>query len=177
MQRPPWGERPAERAEHKKKLEAHIPQKIAFVSATQCEGTGHKQHKIYMPNANPILAYPMRTLFHWLTLGLALVPPGFALGPSGFLDTNRSVSACVGGLQQCVWGREKCFRGLDQREWVRVVAEYRLLCPYYTMRWVCVLVKFVSKTQAKTFLAFLLHFSPAFSLAFWIPTCWYPKRE
>ena len=72
--------------------------------------------------ANPILAYPMHTIFHWLALGppvFALGLPGFALGlqrfalgvrgfvfvARGVLDTNMLVSpprnARVGGIAQC----------------------------------------------------------------------------
>ena len=57
-----------------------------------------KQHEMYMPNANPNLAYPMRTISHWLALGLALSVQGvalgvrgFALGPQVFLDINMLV--------------------------------------------------------------------------------------
>ena len=48
--------------------------------AAQHEGTGNKQHEIYMGNANPTLAYQMKTLLHWLVLGT----PGFALGTPSF---------------------------------------------------------------------------------------------
>ena len=30
----------------------------------------HKQHKMYMANANQSLAYPIRTMFHWFVLEL-----------------------------------------------------------------------------------------------------------
>ena len=40
--------------------------------ATQRKETGHKQHEIYMPNANPTLVYPMQIIFHWLMLGVML---------------------------------------------------------------------------------------------------------
>ena len=40
--------------------------------ASLWEGTGNKQHEIYMPNANPILAYPTQPIFHLVRLGLAL---------------------------------------------------------------------------------------------------------
>ena len=73
---------------------------------------------MYMANTNQTLAYPTRTIFHWLMLGLALGPQGFALGlqglalghqglalgPRGFSDTNVLVSAKriarVGGRTQ-----------------------------------------------------------------------------
>ena len=66
------------------------------------------------------------------------------------------------------------------------------LSPYYTMRWVCVLVRFVSKNARKTrltrvftlcimysarkkkIIAFFLHFY--FSCIFLV-FCWYPKHE
>ena len=38
-----------------------------FTLDTQREGIGNKQHEMYMSNA-----YPTRTIFHWLALGLAL---------------------------------------------------------------------------------------------------------
>ena len=44
----------------------------------------HKQHKMYMANANQSLTYPMRTIFHWFVLELTTGPPGFALGLPGF---------------------------------------------------------------------------------------------
>ena len=79
---------------------------------------------MYMGNANLTPAYPTRTIFHCLSLGLTLGQPGFvlglpglALGRPGFLDTNMLVWAgvgesranrggsratlCVGGLDQC----------------------------------------------------------------------------
>ena len=53
-----------------------------------------------MHNANPSLAYPTQTIFHWLAFGLALGsqgfvlgPEGFALRPQGFFCTNMLVSA------------------------------------------------------------------------------------
>ena len=72
----------------------------------------HKQHEMYMANANHTLAYPTETIFHWLTLGLTLGPQGLAFGPNGlalglpgFLDTNILVKVtqnrCVGGQDQC----------------------------------------------------------------------------
>ena len=77
-----------------------------------------------MPYANPTLGYPIRTIFHWLALGLMLgiigSRCGVALGPQGFSDTNMLVLAtqilCVGGgpnvKPQCVL--------------FRVAVEYRL---------------------------------------------------
>ena len=64
----------------------------------------HKQHEMYMANANQTLAYPIRIIFHWLTLGqwgLALGPWGFMLGPRGFSDTNVSATrkSHVGGIE------------------------------------------------------------------------------
>ena len=72
-----------------------------------------------MPNANPTLAYPTRTIFHWLALGLTFgiigsrwpslthtghywLELGVALGLQGFLDSNMLVSATqksrIGGI-------------------------------------------------------------------------------
>ena len=60
----------------------------------------HKQHEMYMANANQNLAYPTQTIFHWLALGVL----GFALGVPGFVDTNMLVLAmrnsCVGAIAQ-----------------------------------------------------------------------------
>ena len=62
-----------------------------------------REQETNMAYANPTLAYPTQTIFHWLSMGLALGLPGFLLGSPGFLDTNMLVSSCVGGLEQRVW--------------------------------------------------------------------------
>ena len=76
-----------------------------------------KKKKIYMPNANQSLAYPKRSIFHGLALGLTLDAQQFvlglrqfALGPQGFSDTRMLVSAHVGSLTleapiQCVFAK------------------------------------------------------------------------
>ena len=46
-------------------LKIHIPLKAVFALGTQRE-------KNWINNTNPILAYPMRTISHWLALGLTL---------------------------------------------------------------------------------------------------------
>ena len=51
---------------------------------TQRNQKRDKQHLIYMPNANPALAYPMRTMFHWLKLVV-------------WVGDNANFSVCVGG--------------------------------------------------------------------------------
>ena len=57
---------------------------------------GYPTKKNEIKNAKPTLAHQMRTIFHWLALGLqglALGPQGLALGPQGILDTKMLVSA------------------------------------------------------------------------------------
>ena len=68
--------------------QVHISLKTVFALGTQPEKNG-------INNANPILAYPTRIIFHWLALGppafalglwgLVLGQGGFALGPRGFV--------------------------------------------------------------------------------------------
>ena len=70
----------------------------------------------HIRNANYI---PPAHAGHVLALGwpgFTLGPSGFALGPPDFLDTNMSVSARLGGLEQCV----------GSLEGLRIVVEYRL---------------------------------------------------
>ena len=96
-------------------LKAPIPPETGFALGTQSEGTGIKQHEIYMPNAT-LLLRTQRELYsigsHWVFIGscwalLAYVrhywlASGVALGPQGFPDNNMLVSAMrksrVGGI-------------------------------------------------------------------------------
>ena len=61
-------------------FKAHIPLETGFGLGTQHKQNGHKQHEMYMPNTNPNLAYPTRTIFHRLALG----PPNLALCPNAW---------------------------------------------------------------------------------------------
>ena len=87
------------------------PQPHWVISMHPMRKKQHKQHEMYMANANHILAYPRRTIFYWFVLGLALglwgralSQAGFALGLQGVLDTNMLISATltpqVGGRTQ-----------------------------------------------------------------------------
>ena len=72
---------------------AYIPLDIAFVLGTQRDQKRDKQHEIYLPNANPALVYPTRTIFHWPALGVTQIL-GFALAPQSLLDTKFWYSQC-----------------------------------------------------------------------------------
>ena len=74
---------------------AHIPPEIVFTLGTQREGAGNKQHEMYMPNANPTLAHPTRTIFHWLALGPAL----------GIIGLHWALLALVGHYWLALGGR------------------------------------------------------------------------
>ena len=56
----------------------HNPLKTLFVLGTQHEIKG-------INNANPTLTYPTQTIFHWITLGLALGVQGLVLGVQGLV--------------------------------------------------------------------------------------------
>ena len=82
----------------------------------------HKQHELNKPSANL-----MKTIFHWLALGLALSPLGFALDPVGFtlgqqvfLNTNMLVLV----TQSLAFGAYT--NASPQRKPILVLVEYRL---------------------------------------------------
>ena len=88
----------------KNKSLACISLDIAFALGTQRDQKQDKQHEIYMPNANPALAYPTPPIFHLLALGVGIVGnTNFSVcvgGNANFsvLDTNMLVSLFVSGI-------------------------------------------------------------------------------
>ena len=96
--------------------DAHIPLETEFVLGMKREQKRDKQYEIDMPNTNPSLVYPTRTIFHQLALGLALVPRWFVLGLQGVFNTNMLVNARIGGLDQ---------HARPHRKLVRILVEYR----------------------------------------------------
>ena len=55
-----------------KTLQIALPGLLEKISATNSGQKQDKQHEIYMPNANPALAYPTPPIFHLLVLGVGV---------------------------------------------------------------------------------------------------------
>ena len=54
------------------RLKAHVPPETTYALATQHEQKLDKQHEIDMPNAIPSKKSPDATIYHLLSLGVAL---------------------------------------------------------------------------------------------------------